>query len=312
MSSSKPYVHTGLAMEQKTRSRPRNFNYLRCLNDEDDNQFLAHMIKRQNRSKKLKHTICSMIHLKRPSSSPPVVLVAPKQRGFNWTIETWHAPRVHHPIDLQRKSPWKVCLRFMATDIENELKDGAVKNWRDSPVSRTGVLKDHEISSCSVFRQCRRRDVFSEMSSSGTYLVGRWLVVAYVWCDSRDQLNNLDWMSHISVDTMYMHKAFERTNTDSPNPIWRPFHLVDRSSKGFKPRATLPGEYDGDRTQRMCSIVDQAVGGLVSEQAKVSTSEKIHEPKRHVQDDVISTIKGLREESRRILMAQVAMASTLL
>ncbi|KAF4997862.1 hypothetical protein FGRMN_3563 [Fusarium graminum] len=312
MSSSKSYVQTGLAMEQKTRGRPRNFCCLRCLNDEDDNQFLAHTIKRKNRSGSLKHTICSIMHLKLPSSSPAAVLVAPKQRGFNWTIETWHAPRAYHPKNLQRKSPWTVCLRFMATDIENELEDGAMKNWRDSPVLRAGVVKDNETSYCNVFRQFRRRVVFSEMSSSGNYLIGRWLAVAYVWCDSRDQLNSFDWTSHISVNTTYMYKAFERINTDSPQPTWRPFHSVDRLSKGFKPGAALPERYNGDRTQRMCCIVDQAVGLLVSGQIKSCTSANIHQPEPNVQDDVIAAMAELREEQKRLQMAQIAMASTLL
>ncbi|KAF5667858.1 hypothetical protein FHETE_5544 [Fusarium heterosporum] len=312
MSSSKSYVQTGLAMEQKTRSHPRNVCCLRYLNDEDDNQFLAHSIKRQNRSEKLKHTVCSIMHLKLPSSSPAAVLVAPKQRGFNWTIETWHAPRAYHPKDLRRKSPWIVCLRFLATDMENELEDGAMKNWRDSPVLRVGVVKDNEASYCSLYRQFRRRVVFSEISSSGKYLIGRWLVVAYVWCDSRDQLNTFDWTSHISVDTMYMYKAFERTNTDSSEPAWRLFHCMDRFSKGFKPGAALPQKYDGDRTQRTCCIVDQAVGLLVSKQTRVHTSERIHEPKIHLQHDVISSMTELREEQKRLQMARIAMASTLL
>lgn len=279
MGSSKPYVPTGLTTAQKTKSRPCEVCCLRKYNEEDDNQFLAHRTKRRNRTERLKHTIRCIKDLTLPSSLPANVLAAPKQRGFNWVVQTWHAPKEYHPKDTQFKPPWEVGLRFMTIDLEDELEEGNIKAWRAFPVSTfltRDAVKSDKTFFCRSLCKYGRRIIFSEVSRSSKYLTGRWLVVAYVWCDSKDQLSNFDWMNHISVDTLYGYEARERIAADSPKPLWHLFHEVNRTSRGLERDSVLTEQWTGDKTYITCCLIDEAMETLLASKSSVTTISEKH------------------------------------
>lgn len=166
----------------------------------------------------------------------------------------------------------------MAIDLEDELQEGNIKAWRDFPVSTfltRDAVKSDKTFFCRSVCKYGRRIIFSEVSRSSKYLTGRWLVIAYVWCDSKDQLSNFDWMSHISVDTLYGYEARERIAADSPTPLWHLFHEVNRTSKGLERDPVLKEQWTGDNTYITCCLIDEAMETLLAPKPPVTTiSEK--------------------------------------
>ncbi|KAF4449932.1 hypothetical protein F53441_6851 [Fusarium austroafricanum] len=77
------YVPTGFKTAQKFRSRPSNPSFVRKYEEEDDNQYLAHKVKRKNQRERIRHFLDSIKCFKLPSSSPTTCLAAPKKRNFN-------------------------------------------------------------------------------------------------------------------------------------------------------------------------------------------------------------------------------------
>jgi hypothetical protein len=298
MDPSKPYVPTGLTIAQKTRKRPYEMCCLRKYSEEDDNQFLASRTKRQNHIEGLKHTLRCIKNLKLPSSLPANVLVAPRQRGFNWVVDTWHAPKTYHPKDMQFKAPWMFSLRFMTINFEDELEEGNIKAWRDFPVSTfltRDAVKSDKTFFCVPSRKYGRRIIFSEVSRSEKYLTGRWLVVAYVWCNSKDRLCKFDWMSHISVDTLYGYEARERIAADSPTPLWHLFHEVKRTTRGLRRDPVLIERWTGDKTYFMCCLVDEAIESLVASTSPATIISEKSRSERCIRKEVVPTVREFRE-----------------
>ncbi|KAJ4270350.1 hypothetical protein NW762_002029 [Fusarium torreyae] len=266
MGSSKPYVPTGSATVGKSSSSGCKSKCVRTIEEEDDNQYLAHKVKCQNRRIKVRHALESIKSLKRPSSSPTSVRAEPKKRSFNWALDTWHAPSAYHHHDMRKISPWLVHLRFLALDLPIQLQEEEdIKQWRNLPVSDELMEslgeKDKTIS-CPDLQKHGRRIIFSEMSDKEDYLTGRWLVVAYVWCDTKDRLSDFDWMSHISYDTAYLCTGKGKIET---SPRFHMFHEVERRSGNLGIRQCWRNEeFDDDVTRRIRGIIDRELKPLLT------------------------------------------------
>ncbi|KAF4954077.1 hypothetical protein FSARC_12244 [Fusarium sarcochroum] len=316
MGSSTPYVPTGFATAGKPNCCGSKSKCVRTIEEEDDNQYLAHTVKRQNRRNKIRHALDSIKHLSRPSSSPTTILAEPKRRNFTWSLETWHASSPYHHHDMRDVSPWLVHLRFLALDLPTQLQEqGGIKEWRNFPVSDELVEslgEKDKIISCSSYKKHGRRIIFSEVSDKGDYLTGRWLVVAYVFCDTRDRLKDFDWMGHVSYDTAYLYKGRERLETSPPR--WHMFHEVERMSGNAGIQTCWSDdEFDGDIRRRVRGIIDKELKPLLAIKRPSLSKPRKGQTRKHRIDCVLNSAIGeLKKTQHEILRARIANSCTLL
>ena len=159
---------------------------------EDDNISAAKDIKQQNRRNKIQHFVKRCLTSTKLDSGPPANLAAPQARPFRWMISSYHTPEEYQAPNVRRHSPWYLLLRCMLVDLYEQLEDGIGTSWRDCQIQEKGDMKFlTRRSNCSFFPRLKwgRRIVFSEQTTDESrWLTGRWLVVVYLWSDSREWL----------------------------------------------------------------------------------------------------------------------------
>ncbi|KAK1774186.1 hypothetical protein QBC45DRAFT_52031 [Copromyces sp. CBS 386.78] len=156
------------------------------------------------------------------SGAPVCALAKPPIRHFKWVVESRHfPPGFQASKSLQEQSPWSMCVRYLMDDFPSEWTrcagyasklehntsiaglpnlleddDAGVFSWRNHQI--TSRIEDPRLYFSSApespNRRWGRRIVFSERLKEGRWLMGKWLVVAYLWCDDahREWLRNLD------------------------------------------------------------------------------------------------------------------------
>lgn len=179
----------------------------RMIVDEDDNISVAKEIKRKNRRKKIRHIINSCLTFTNRRIALPANLAAPQIRPFQWMISSYYLPEEYQAKSTQGQSPWYLLLRCMLIDLPEQLENGLSTSWRDYEVEDTGGTKFLPRDwGCWNFPQLKwgRRIVFSEQTrDEPRWLIGRWLVVAYLWSDSREWLRGVNVGNLISFNNAF-------------------------------------------------------------------------------------------------------------
>lgn len=90
---------------------------------------------------------------------------------------------------VEEKSPWHLLLQSLLLDLPEQLENGfGGTSWQDHLV---GDPRDAKILKRNW--KWSRRIVFSEQAKDEScWLTGRWLIVAYVWGESREMVENVD------------------------------------------------------------------------------------------------------------------------
>ena len=109
-----------------------------------------------------------------------------------WSIDCIISPSLGRSINKKSQAPWSVLLRFLFVDMHRQLKDHSdtsVYNWRNY---QTKPLVDQKVPTCN--KKLGRRVVFSQEGYDHSYRMfkGDWMVVAYVWGESREWLDSVD------------------------------------------------------------------------------------------------------------------------
>ncbi|KAK1752485.1 hypothetical protein QBC47DRAFT_58754 [Echria macrotheca] len=185
---------------------------------EDDNISAAKEIKRQNRRNKIQHFVkrCLPFTKLDPGGQPAANLAPPQARPFRWMISSYHTPEEYQAARFRRHSPWLLLLRCMLIDLSEQLESGLGTStcWRDCQVQEKGEIKFlRRMDSCGKFPQLKwgRRIVFSEQTKDEPrWLTGRWLIVAYLWSDSRGWLETANVGSLLSLQSAFCIRAYER------------------------------------------------------------------------------------------------------
>lgn len=168
---------------------------------EDDNLYTAEGSRSSNRRNKVRHAIRRLTN---PGVAPPPNLLAPEARPFRWMITSHYLPQEYQPQNLRAKAPWFIFLRCLLVDLPVQLKHGlGTESWRHHSVEPTGEIEFLTRKEFKNYPQLKwgRRVVFSEQTrEEPRWLTGQWLVVAYVWSESREWLRNVDVANLISFN----------------------------------------------------------------------------------------------------------------
>lgn len=170
---------------------------------DNDNAAIARRIKRQNWRNKINHTLNRCLKLDNPPATPPTALDKPKNRPFRWMIQSYHVPEEYQAPDLRDFAPWYLVLRHLLvkfpTQLENlpgQLENNvSVKAWRNHLVEdqKEPEYLQRPFHSRGCHQKWGRRLVFSQQTEEEPRsLIGQWMVVAYIWSDSREWLKNID------------------------------------------------------------------------------------------------------------------------
>jgi len=182
----------------------------RELTHEDENISAAKKIKRQNRHAKTFHIIKSCLKFTNPGAGLPSNTVAPQVRDFPWMISSYYVPEEYQDESIREQTPWVVELRCMLIDLTRQLERGIGTSWRDHQVKDQSANEKEFLSRTPAnYKRCfpslrwGRRIVFSERAGEEPrYLTGNWLVVAYLWSDSREWLRNANVGNLISFNNV--------------------------------------------------------------------------------------------------------------
>lgn len=171
--------------------------YPRFPDDEDDNITIAKRAKRHNRRMRIDKVFDGMVE---GVAVGKPYLAIPKKRAFRWMFMSFHAPEEYHAADVEDHAPWYLVMRYLLVDLPEQLENlennVSLKSWRNHPVEDPKGLKYlHRPPHVQgyFYQKWGRRIVFSEQAEEEPRsLTGRWLVVAYIWSDSREWLKNVD------------------------------------------------------------------------------------------------------------------------
>jgi len=174
---------------------------------EDDNISAAKEIKLQNRRNKIQHFVKRCLPFTNLDPGQPANLAAPQARPFRWMISSYHTPEEYQAESVRRHSPWHLLLRCMLIDLPEQLESGIGTWWRDCQVQEKGEMKFFTRTHfCYTFPRLKwgRRIVFSEQTKDEPrWLTGRWLIVAYLWSDSREWLQSANVGSLLSFQNAF-------------------------------------------------------------------------------------------------------------
>ena len=166
--------------------------YWRKPQDEDDNIYVAKKAKQQNRRNEMRHFAKRCLTSTNLDPGQPANLAAPQARPFRWMISSYHTLEEYQAPNVRENSPWYLLLRCMLVDLPEQLEQGIGTSWRDCQVQEKGGMKFlTRGSNSSFFTRLKwgRRVVFSEQTKDEPrWFTGRWLIVAYLWSDSREWL----------------------------------------------------------------------------------------------------------------------------
>lgn len=168
---------------------------------EDLNVAITKRTRRHNRRVRFERVRATLFAAPSP---PATVLDIPKQRRWNWMIESCHFPEEYHAENVREYAPWCVAMRYLFVDLPEQLENPdtnlCLKSWRDHLVEDpkgVSYLRRPIYSRGHHYLKWGRRIVFSEQARDGRgTLTGRWLAAAYVWSDSRE------WLKNINVKTL--------------------------------------------------------------------------------------------------------------
>lgn len=169
---------------------------------EDDNKAVARSIRRRNKIKDLTRRLLSYMKLRiRVPENKPL----PEERSFPWEISSYYMPVEYQTRSNHPWSPWFLAVRFMLADLPEQLKNGIGTSWRDHPV-KTGPLHEAYWSKAAFTRlQWGVRMVFSEQDwEHPGWLMGRWLVVAYLWAGDYEWLNMANARNMITFENAFL------------------------------------------------------------------------------------------------------------
>lgn len=160
-----------------------------------DNELIAKAFYGPDQRVKTRHVILRCLTLRNPRPSLPAKPAVPQTRPFHWKIATHYYPEEYHAESLRRQAPWYLLVRVFAIDLPEQLENGLDReSWRDHQVKdcsgETQILTRNGNYGC---RQLKwgRRIVFSERTEEQpNWLIGRWLVVAYLWSDNQEWLRS--------------------------------------------------------------------------------------------------------------------------
>ncbi|KUI69763.1 hypothetical protein VM1G_11614 [Cytospora mali] len=162
---------------------------IRLLGDEDDNNLNDEALRKRCRGGLLRYIARRLTN--RASSVPPPPC---PPRVFNWMITSCHFPEEYQADSLRRQTPWFIFFRFLFCEL-NDIPSCA-DTWRRCEVHAPNDMEP-------PLRNARplnytnlkwgKRVVFSEQTDDKQWLTGRWLVVAYVWAESRE------WLQHVNI-----------------------------------------------------------------------------------------------------------------
>ncbi|KAK0726439.1 hypothetical protein B0T21DRAFT_350572 [Apiosordaria backusii] len=213
--------------------------------DEDDNISAAKEIKRQNRRNKIQHFVKRCLTFTNLDLGQPANLAAPQARPFRWMISSYHTPEEYQAKSVWRQSPWYLLLRCMLIDLPEQLESGIGTSWRDCQVQEKGEMKFlTRKAGCSTFPRLKwgRRIVFSEQTKDEPrWLTGRWLIVAYLWSDSREWLRSANVKNLLSFQNAFCIRAFERVPSMHSGHYfaYRQFYQSEKVSDELKRLVTL-------------------------------------------------------------------------
>ncbi|KAK4167863.1 hypothetical protein QBC43DRAFT_202381 [Cladorrhinum sp. PSN259] len=249
---------------------------------EDDNISTAREIKRQNRRNKFQHFVRRCLTFTNLNPEQPANIAAPQGRPFRWLISSYHLPEEYQAKSVYRDSPWYLLLLCMLVDIYEQLESGIGTSWRDCRVQETGEMKFlRRKDYCQRFPRLKwgRRIVFSEQTKEEPrWLTGRWLIVAYLWSDSREWLRSANVGNLLSFENAFCIRAFERvpyTNCGSYHP-YRLFYQSEKVSNKHKRLVTLfrhVGYYPGPYPPRIAPCT--SVPDTLSELSRLMNKEAI-------------------------------------
>ncbi|KAF4964063.1 hypothetical protein FZEAL_10890 [Fusarium zealandicum] len=188
-----------------------------------------------------------------PFMARPASLVStkPEPSPLKWMIESCHVAPGYQAPHLQHDSPWVVQLTLFMSDLPQQLRsDGGIKAWRDSPSESCGEA-DKCAETCIAKGLYGSKFLFKPYADFCTQVVvpGRWLVLANVWCDSRQRLQSIDLRTKVSFETIVSIHAWEKVTVDQPvnSTMFYDFkrtpetELPDLSDAPFEMRREPPG-----------------------------------------------------------------------
>ncbi|KAH9231937.1 hypothetical protein K456DRAFT_403168 [Colletotrichum gloeosporioides 23] len=120
-----------------------------------------------------------------------------KDTPFQWMISSNHVvPGFDHP-SKQENSPWYLLLRFMLMDLPHQIMhDISLQSWAEHPApqNKAALQRPTDIAPYGKRHQrWGRRFLFSLPASCQSHESdGKWLVVAYLWGESKEWLETVD------------------------------------------------------------------------------------------------------------------------
>ncbi|KAK1777144.1 hypothetical protein QBC45DRAFT_331301 [Copromyces sp. CBS 386.78] len=124
-----------------------------------------------------------------------------------WFVELRHF-FVDLPQQLGQLEEFSMMTANAGTTTENDEDVRSLAHWKDYQIpdgaagESSVTAKDHSHHWRYPNLKCVRRIVFSQRAKDGKWLIGRWMVVAYVFASTPEALQQLDWCQLICSDTM--------------------------------------------------------------------------------------------------------------
>ncbi|KAK3687512.1 hypothetical protein B0T22DRAFT_510243 [Podospora appendiculata] len=249
--------------------------------EEDANIELAKEARKRNHKAQSRYSRKRFFSAGLYKCPPPLFSLAPEPRPFRWLIESTHyAEGYGTTATMKNASPWVLRFRCLLVDLPALVEDGSTIAWRgyaaSSRTSTEAVACFRHGSACIPFH-CKcdcghgtwgRRVVFSEQDRGDARVqAGSWLVVAYIWADDRQWVEEVDVGSMLSLDkgNAEIHCFHLRALQDGRKATWNCFFEGGlNSSEGVWMEGKKMRRFPMDEAKKQ----GVALGRIVSETLK--------------------------------------------
>ncbi|KAK3379567.1 hypothetical protein B0T24DRAFT_612292 [Lasiosphaeria ovina] len=234
----------------RVRLSPSMGRYKRHASSEDQNWVIARSLKAQYlRDMRRYRFQCFLGKLSpfpapSPAPAPPTKPVCPSTRPFKWLISSHHVPQEYHGWKrLRDQAPWYLQLRFLFVDMPKQLRsEGGIYLWRDNMVEHlSGSVIEKSQRSSRRHLKFAKRLVFSVQANDQHHsLAGRWLVVCYLWGQSREWIQNVNIRSLVSFGSAFCVRGYKlETRKAKPIHEWNLFYEYQRGVATYRQSTRL-------------------------------------------------------------------------